>query len=75
MTLAPETLHGEGYRRDPEPVWAQMRDEHPLFHDPIADIWWLTRYHDVAAVFADHETYSAATYEGSTGQVLGPTLI
>jgi pulcherriminic acid synthase len=75
MTLAPETLHGEEHRRNPEPVWAQMRDEHPLFHDPIADIWWLTRYDDVAAVFADHETYSAATYEGSTGQVLGPTLI
>lgn len=35
----------------------------------------LTRYRDVAAVFADHETYSASTYEQSTGRVLGPTLI
>ena len=75
MTLAAEVLHSDEYRRDPEPVWERMRDDHPLFHDPIDDIWWLTRYDDVATVFADHETYSAATYEGSTGQVLGPTLI
>lgn len=52
-----------------------MRDEQPIFYDEIADLWMLTRYHDVAAVFADHQTYSAATYEQSTGRVLGPTLI
>ena len=56
-------------------MWAELRDEHPIFYDEIADLWLLTRYHDVAAVFADHETYSAATYEQSTGRVLGPTLI
>ena len=52
-----------------------MRDEHPLFHDESTDIWWLTRYEDVAAVFADYQTYSASTYELSTGKVVGPTLI
>jgi len=56
-------------------VWAELRDEQPIFYDDIADLWLLTRYHDVAAVFADHDTYSASTYEQSTGRVLGPTLI
>ncbi len=56
-------------------MWAALRDDSPIFYDEIADMWWLTRYRDVAAVFADHETYSAATYEQSTGRVLGPTLI
>lgn len=73
--ITADRLHDEEYRRAPEQVWAELRDEHPLFYDEIGDMWLLTRYHDVAAVFADHETYSAATYEQSTGRVLGPTLI
>lgn len=75
MALDPASLHDEAYRRAPHVVWEQMRHDHPLFHDPTTDIWWLTRYDDVATVFADHETYSASTYELSTGQVIGPTLI
>jgi len=73
--ITAEVLHSEKYRAAPETYWAAMRDDHPLFYDEIADLWMLTRYVDVAAVFADHETYSAATYEESTGRVLGPTLI
>ena len=69
------TLSSDDYRANPAPVWKQMRDEHPLFHDESTDIWWLTRYEDVAAVFADYQTYSASTYELSTGKVVGPTLI
>lgn len=68
-------LHSDAYRRKPEAAWAILRDEHPCFYDEVADLWWLTRYDDVAAVFADHTTYSASTYELSTGQVIGPTLI
>ncbi len=73
--LAAEALYTDDYRRAPHDTWERMRHDHPLFHDTVADIWWLTRYDDVAAVFADHETYSASTYELSTGQVIGPTLI
>ena len=75
MGLDPADLHTDAYRSAPEATWARLREDHPLFHDTVSDIWWLTRYHDVVAVFADHETYSASTYELSTGQVLGPTLI
>lgn len=74
----PAVLRTDEHRRGPEVAWEQMRHDHPLVHDttdPRGDVWWLTRYVDVAAVFADHETYSAATYEDRTGAVLGPTLI
>lgn len=74
-TFTAEQLYTDDYRRAPHGAWERMRHDHPLFHDEIAGIWWLTRYDDVAAVFADHETYSASTYELSTGQVIGPTLI
>ena len=75
MALTPETFYTPEYARHPEPVWRRLRDEHPCFYDSIANLWILSRYDDVAAVFADHQMYSAATYEASTGAVLGPTLI
>lgn len=73
--LRAEQLHDDDYRSSPETVWERMRNDHPVFWDDVAGLWWLTRYDDVAAVFADHHTYSASTYEESTGRVLGPTLI
>ncbi len=73
--LAPADLYSDDYAALPEPVWRRLRDDHPCFHDTIGGVYVLSRYADVAAVFADHETYSAATYENRTGAVLGPTLI
>ena len=52
-----------------------MRNDHPLFYDEIGEIWWLTRYDDVERVFTEHELFSSSTYELTTGQVVGPTLI
>lgn len=74
-SLDPAVFYGPEYAVHPEPVWRRLRDEHPCFHDAVGQVYVLSRYADVAAVFADHETYSAATYEGRTGAVLGPTLI
>lgn len=73
--LLPEVFTSAEYARRPEPVWRQLRHDHPCFHDTNQNVYILSRYDDVAGVFADHETYSAATYELSTGAVLGPTLI
>ena len=74
-SLTPEDLWSEEYCHDPVPVWRRLREDQPVFHDTIGDCWVLSRYDDVTAVFADHETYSIETYAGSTGAVLGPTLI
>ena len=63
------------FRASPEPFWRRLRHDHPCFHDTVRGAYLVTRYADVAALFADHETYSAATYEQLTGAVLGPTLI
>jgi cytochrome P450 len=75
MSLNSDVLYSSEYRENPEPVWEQMRDEHPLFYDEVGKIWWLTRYQDVLRVFSDHQTFSSSTYELTTGQVVGPTLI
>lgn len=73
--LDPAVLYSPEYFAQPEPVWRRLREDHPCFHDTIGQAYVLSRYEDAVALFADHETYSAATYEGRTGAVLGPTLI
>jgi cytochrome P450 len=35
-----------------------MRDEHPVWQDPDTGIWTVFRYRDVAAVLADHKSFS-----------------
>ena len=68
-------LYSREYRVSPEHVWERMRDDHPLFYDDIGKMWWVTRYEDVKNIFSDHETFSSSTYDLTTGQVVGPTLI
>ena len=68
-------LYSREYRRNPEVIWEKMRNDFPVFYDDISDMWWMTRYQDVKNIFTDHETFSSSTYELTTGQVVGPTLI
>ena len=68
-------LYSREYRGSTEHVWEKMRDDYPLFYDDIGKMWWVTRYEDVKNIFSDHETFSSSTYDLTTGQVVGPTLI
>lgn len=52
---------------DPYPLYARLRDEAPVFHNPEMRFWALTRYDDVVAAHGDIETFSSAggvTIEG-----------
>ncbi|MEM8903879.1 MAG: cytochrome P450 [Actinomycetota bacterium] len=73
--MSAPSLPSANDRWDPAPGWRRLRDHHPLHHDETSGAWVVSRYDDVAAVLLDHETYSAATYAGATGAVLGETLI
>jgi cytochrome P450 len=43
--------------RDPYPVWARMRDEHPLYRNDALDFYALSRWDDVKAALLDWETF------------------
>jgi cytochrome P450 len=73
--LKPDVLYSPEFGANPEPVWRRLRHDHPCFYDAVRGMYVLTRYADVAAAFADHDTFSAAPYEQLTGSVVGPTLI
>lgn len=68
-------LHAEPYFDDPFPVWERLRRTQPLFFDEIDERWLLTRYDDVVAVMADHDTYSTKPYERIFSDVIGPTMV
>ncbi len=47
-----------GIVADPYPVYARLRDEAPLYHNPQYDFWTLARHADVEAALSDWETFS-----------------
>ncbi len=48
------------FHDDPYPVYARLREEAPLHHNPTHDFWALSRHADIAAALRDDDTYSNA---------------
>jgi cytochrome P450 len=46
---------------NPYPVYRRLRDEAPLYHDQVRDMWALTRFDDVHAAAKDWGRFSSAT--------------
>ncbi|MGE2730798.1 cytochrome P450 [Mycolicibacterium vaccae] len=46
-------------------IYRTMRDEHPVYHDPDQGFYALTRFDDVWAAAADHETFSSKVAEAN----------
>jgi len=53
------SLFSEGYRRNPYPVLARLRERGSVFHDPASGTWMLLRYDDVKCALASHEVFSS----------------
>jgi len=48
----------EQAHRDPYPAYAAMRAEHPVYHQPELDLWFVSRYDDVNVLVNDWETFT-----------------
>ncbi|MGN9839283.1 cytochrome P450 [Nonomuraea sp. H19] len=44
---------------DPYPVYARLRRQAPIYHNPDLDFWALSRHADVSAAFTDSARYSS----------------
>ncbi|MCL3992129.1 cytochrome P450 [Streptomyces lavenduligriseus] len=52
------TAHGAG---EPGPLYAHLRRDHPVFHDPALDAWVVSRHTDIDTVLRDADgTFSTA---------------
>ncbi|MEZ4332506.1 MAG: cytochrome P450 [Myxococcota bacterium] len=52
---------------DPYPVYARLRAEAPLYRGPGHRFWTLSRFEDIRAALADHETFSSDAERGGIG--------
>src|ERR1700722_1708479 len=48
------------YAGDPSPAYQWLRDEAPLYWDPVNEIWAVSRHRDVLAIERDTVHYSSA---------------
>jgi pulcherriminic acid synthase len=79
--LDPRVFDSEAFQRDPFPVYKQLRDHHPVFHDRFHNRWILSRYWDVDAAFQDNDSFDRAMYkpdgpyEFGSRHVFGPNIL
>ena len=79
--LDPRVFDSESFQKDPFPVYKQLRDYHPLFHDRFHNRWILSRYWDVDGAFQDNASYDRAMYkpdgpyEFGSRHVFGPNIL
>lgn len=52
---------------DPYPVYARLRREAPVHRGPSHHFYTLSRFDDIKAALADHETFSSAAERGGIG--------
>jgi cytochrome P450 len=49
----------EQTRRNPYPVYDQLRSTAPAFHDPRSGLWMIFDYENVKRVLSDSDTFSS----------------
>ncbi|HYO72996.1 MAG TPA: cytochrome P450 [Archangium sp.] len=52
-------LFSDEVRRNPHPVYEQLRGRSPVLHEPHADLWMLFDYESVKRALQDHEAFSS----------------
>lgn len=79
--IDPRVFDSEGFQKDPFPIYKQLRDEHPIYHDRFHNRWIISRYWDVDAAFQDNESFDRAVYkpdgpyEFGSSHVFGPNIL
>jgi cytochrome P450 len=53
----------------PYPAYQRLRDEAPVWQDPLTGFYVVTRFEDLRAVLLDTETYSSSNYGGGSATV------
>ena len=67
MGLATYDLTSDAYFADPYPTYAVMRKDAPVYQLPGTNLWYVTRYQDLAALFRDARFSSARVDEFFVG--------
>src|SRR5690606_15071765 len=60
---------------DPYPIFAELRERHPLHYSPERDLWVVSRYDDVRRVLLDAETFASGRGTVPTGFVAAKPML
>jgi len=55
--IDPRVFDTPEFQKDPFPIYQQLRDHHPIYHDRFHNRWIISRYWDVDGAFQDNESY------------------
>jgi cholest-4-en-3-one 26-monooxygenase len=55
-----DLLDGYLYAGDPNPAYAWLRENAPVYWDAVNEIWGISRYHDVVEIEKNTDRYSSA---------------
>ncbi|CAB4603296.1 MAG: cytochrome P450 [Actinomycetes bacterium] len=70
----PRIFDSPEFQRNPYPYYRILRDHHPVFHDPLHNCYWVTRYDDITACYVDDEGFNTIP-KGMSNGVLGNTQL
>jgi cytochrome P450 len=79
--IDPRVFDTPEFQKNPFPVYQQLRDHHPIFHDRFHNRWVISRYWDVDGAFQDNESYDRAVYkpdgpyEFGSRHIFGPNIL
>src|SRR5688500_8815675 len=69
MALDVNLLDGRFYAGDPYPTYRRLRDEAPVYWDPVSRVWGISRYNDIVSVEKDARRYTSS--KGSRPKIVG----
>ena len=79
--IDPRVFDTPEFQKDPFPIYRQLRDHHPIYHDRFHNRWIISRYWDVDGAFQDNESYDRAVYKPDgpydfgSRHVFGPNIL
>ncbi|MBT4162366.1 MAG: cytochrome P450 [Gammaproteobacteria bacterium] len=79
--LDPRIFDSEEFQQNPFPIYKQLRDHHPIYHDRFHNRWIVSRYWDVDGCFQNNENFDRAMYKPDgpydfgSRHIFGPNIL
>ena len=79
--IDPRVFDSREFQQNPFPIYQQLRDSHPVYHDRFHNRWIISRYRDVECCFQDNGSFDRAMYKPDgpyqfgKNHVFGPNVL
>ena len=70
-----ESLTLSSLEKDPDPILAELRKHEPVCFLPALEMWFITKWEDIAFMESHTEIFSASTNPSFLARALGPNML